>query len=372
MTQRYADGAVQALEIKVTTTGSAGSASGTTTSPQIVGQILGLVVNYHASAPATTDITIEGATTGLDLYAKANANTDVFKVPGIFGLGAAGSALAGDVTPQKYCVAEGIKVTLAQCDALTDAVKVTVIYRKVLCEVISVTTTGSAGSATGAANSNPITGEVLGLAVDYHASTPATADLTVEGATSGVDLYAKSNSTTDAFVVPVIYSVDAANAALTSDVTPRRYCVGEAVKVTLAQGDALTAAVVVRVFYVPVEAETVSVTTTGAAGSASGTGVSLKSHGEILGLLVDAHASAPATTDITVEDEASGVDIWARANSVADAYVAPGAFAVTPADGALSSNVTPERYCFGGPVKVSVAQCDALTGAVKVTVFSRR
>ncbi len=365
-------GALRTVEIRVTTVGSAGSATGTTTSPQIVGQIEGIEVDWHASAPgASSDITIEGATTGLDLYAKANAATDVQKVPGAYGVDIAATALTGDVTPQKLCIAEGIKVTVAQSDALTDCVIVRVTYRPVRSELITVNTTGEAGAATGTASSNPITGEILGMAIDFHASAAATTNITIEGATSGLNLYAKEDSVADAFVVPVLFSVDAGAAALTNDVTPRRYCVGEAIKVTLDECDELLAAVVVRVFYVPVEAETIAVTTTGADGSATGSASGIKSHGEILGLAINYHASAPGTTDIEVEGQ-SGINVYAKANSVTDVYVAPGVFAATAADGALSSNVTPERFVLGQPVKVSLAGCNALTDAVKVTVFSRR
>lgn len=365
-------GALRTKEIRVTTVGADGSATGTATSERIVGQIVGIEVDWHASAPSgTSDITIEGGTTGLDLYAKANATTDVNKVPGAYGLDLAGSALSGDVSPQKLCIAEGVKVTVAQSNALTDCVIVRVTYRPVRCEVITVNTAGDAASAVGNASSDPITGEILGLAIDYHASAPGTTDITIAGALSGLGLYAKSDSATDAFVVPVVFSLSSAAAALTNDVTPRHYCVGEAVKVSLAGCDQLTAAVVVRVFYIPCDAETIEVTTTGTAGNATGSASGIKSHGELLGFAINYHASAPNTTDIEVEGQ-SGINVYAKANSVTDVFVAPGAFAVTAADGALSSNVTPERFVLGQPVKVSLAGCDALTGAVKVTVFSRR
>ena len=376
MTQlaRRARSATRSVEIRVTTTGVAGSATGNTTSKQIVGQIVGVEVNWHASAPAgTSDITIEGATTGIDLYAKANAVTDVYKVPGVFGVDNAATALTGDVVPQKYCVAEPIKVTVAQSDALTDCVIVRIHYIPVLAEVIKVTTVGGDGVATGNTTSRAITGEVLGLAINYHASSPgATTDITIEGATTGLDLYAKADSATDVFAVPVLYSVDAAAAALTNDVTPRHYCIGEGVKVTLAQSNALTDAVIVTVFYIPVRAETIAVTTTGAAGSATGTTVGKLTHGEIIGLAINYHASAPgATTDIVVESVMSGLNIYAKSDSVTDVFVAPGIFPVTNADGSLASAVTPDRYFVGGPIQVTVAQSDALTNAAQVTVFSR-
>ncbi len=364
-------GKIRAERIAVTTTGSAGSATGTTTSKQIVGQVLGVLVQYNGSAPNTTDVTVEGATSGIDLYAKSNANTSVAKVPSLYGVSAANAALTNDVTPQRYCVAEGIKVTVGGCDALTDAVVVWVIYREVRAVRIPVTTTGSAGSATGSATGAPFTGELLGLAVDCHASLPGTADITVAGARTGISYWARSNSAADAFAVPVLFSSDAAGSALSSDVTPRRYCVGEGLTVSVAQGDALTDAVVVTAFYEPVLAETINVTTTGSAGSATGSADSFKTHGEILGVAVDYDGSAPNTTDVTLEHSPSGVDFFAKANTNTNFYAAPGVFGVSNADGALTSNVTPERFPFAGKVKAAVAGCDALTDAVKVTVFSR-
>ena len=178
------------------------------------------------------------------------------------------------------------------------------------------------------------------------------------------------------FVVPAVFSVDLAGSALSSDVTPRRYCVGEALKFTLAQCDALAPALTAYVFYEPCEAETIYVTTTGVDGSAAGSGTSLRNQGELLGMLINYHASAPATTDITVKTAAPSANhtppnIYAKADSVTDAYVVPGRFAVSNADASLASNVTPERAFFASPITVALAQCNALTNAAAVTIFTR-
>jgi len=81
--QQLINGKVKSLEIKVTTTGGAGVSTGNTTSAQIVGQIMDVEVIWHASAPATADIVVEGGTTGVDLYAKANAQVSVKKSIGV-------------------------------------------------------------------------------------------------------------------------------------------------------------------------------------------------------------------------------------------------------------------------------------------------
>lgn len=122
---------LKAEQISVTTTGSAGSASGNTDSTAFTGTIEGLHINYHASTPATADITITDKLSGRTIYTKANSATDVMILgPVGFGVDTGGTALTGDVTPQKHPVAGGINVALAQGDALTGAVVVTVYYRK--------------------------------------------------------------------------------------------------------------------------------------------------------------------------------------------------------------------------------------------------
>lgn len=121
---------IRAERVAVTTTGSAGSASGNADSGKFAGEILGFWIDYHASAPAgTTDITITDKLSGQTLYAKTNSVTDVFIPLRVFALDKAGSALASDVSPQCYAVGGGINVAIAQCDALTDAAVVYVVYR---------------------------------------------------------------------------------------------------------------------------------------------------------------------------------------------------------------------------------------------------
>lgn len=113
--------------INITTTGSAGSASGTTTSGRIRGWLYAINVDYHASAPATTDITItEANSIGRTLYSKANSVTDVTVYPYIQATDTTGTALSGVYQPI-YIDWSGVTVALAQCDALTNAVVVTLV-----------------------------------------------------------------------------------------------------------------------------------------------------------------------------------------------------------------------------------------------------
>lgn len=113
------------MTVHVTTTGSAGSASGDTTIefPIPLGFIDAIELDYHGSAPATTDVTVvETDTNGLEqtILSVSDNNTDGTYYPRHkLHLGADGSEL----TNYGPFVVEGkLKVSVVQCDALTNAV----------------------------------------------------------------------------------------------------------------------------------------------------------------------------------------------------------------------------------------------------------
>jgi len=110
--------------IKVTTTGSAGSATGdSTTGFDLDNELIGAIkIDYHASAPATTDVTIE-ETEGLQraiLTISDNA-TDGTYYPRHGTHDNTGSSSGGT---EFFIVAGPVKVSVAQSDALTDVVTV--------------------------------------------------------------------------------------------------------------------------------------------------------------------------------------------------------------------------------------------------------
>ena len=110
--------------LKVTTTGDAGLATGTKTSDfELRPSILDAVkVDYHASAPATTDLTIsEAGGLGRTLLTLSNINTDGTYYPRHTTHDNVG-ADAGSKAP--YIIEGKITVALAGCDALVDAVTV--------------------------------------------------------------------------------------------------------------------------------------------------------------------------------------------------------------------------------------------------------
>lgn len=115
---------------------------------------------------------------------------------------------------------------------------------------VTVTTTGSAGSAAGAADSEIINGLLLDIYLDFHASAPNTTDTTIKYSTSGPDMgniLVVTNSNTDALIAPRQKPVDNANAAITN--AHAMFPVNGKINVALAQSDALTGAVVAYIRY---------------------------------------------------------------------------------------------------------------------------
>ena len=115
---------------------------------------------------------------------------------------------------------------------------------------ITVTTTGSDGSATGTGYSaHPLNGRVYALYVDWSASAPAgTSDITITSEDSNPTwtYYSKSNSVTDVAVYPVVQCTD--NGATAVSGTYQHYPINSRMKVAVAGCNALTTAVTVYVW----------------------------------------------------------------------------------------------------------------------------
>lgn len=115
-------------------------------------------------------------------------------------------------------------------------------------EVVKVTTTGEAGSATGSANSGVIQGKIIDVYLDFHASAPgATTDTTIAYADRGGNILAVANSATDALIAPRQSLVTNANAAITN--SHDRFAVNGKLSVSVAGCDALTDAVTAYIRY---------------------------------------------------------------------------------------------------------------------------
>jgi hypothetical protein len=116
---------IASVQITVNTAGNAGAAAGSASSPAVYGELLDVTIDYHADAPNTTDLTLaHGGSTFLTL---TDTKTDTVKRPMVQGHDAAGSAVAGAYA--RILLSGPVTVTLAQCDALTAAVVVTLRIR---------------------------------------------------------------------------------------------------------------------------------------------------------------------------------------------------------------------------------------------------
>lgn len=113
--------------------------------------------------------------------------------------------------------------------------------RSVTTYSITVNTTGSAGSATGSADSGLLPGELLDVYLDYNALAPATTDVTIAFKGRGGNILAVSNANTDSLFAPRIKPVDNAGAAITDAYD--RFALYDKVTVTVGDCDQLTGAV---------------------------------------------------------------------------------------------------------------------------------
>jgi hypothetical protein len=113
-------------------------------------------------------------------------------------------------------------------------------------EVLVVTTTGTAGNATGIATSGILRGLLLDVYLDYHASCPATAHCTLSYSPTGGNILAVVDNATDGLYAPRQAEVTAANVA-TGGYT--YFPLNGKVSVTVINADALTACVTAHVRY---------------------------------------------------------------------------------------------------------------------------
>lgn len=121
---------IREVQVTVTTTGTAGSATGTGLSDTINGMLMAAHINYHASAPATTTVDLdEVGGAGRKLLDKAASATDVVHYPRVLMQDNTGANLTGIYEP--FALAgRKVQVSVAASDALTGAVVVTLIVEE--------------------------------------------------------------------------------------------------------------------------------------------------------------------------------------------------------------------------------------------------
>lgn len=110
---------------------------------------------------------------------------------------------------------------------------------------VTVTTAGTAGSATGTGLSDTINGQLLAAHINYHASAPGTTTVDLdEVGGPGRKLLDKAGSNTDITHYPRVQMEGTTGSGLTGIYEPFALA-GRKVQVSVAASDALTGAVVV-------------------------------------------------------------------------------------------------------------------------------
>lgn len=121
--------AIEKHTIKVSTTGSSGSATGSLVTALPYSELLAVYCDFHASAPGTTDTTISspGDPVAVTILTITNSATDAWFYPTHQMDDSSGSAITGAYIPA--IVHGNLLVELAGCDALTDALVLTAYVR---------------------------------------------------------------------------------------------------------------------------------------------------------------------------------------------------------------------------------------------------
>ena len=121
--------AIEKHIIKVSTTGSDASATGSRVTALPYCELLAVRMDFHASAPGTTDTTLSspGGPVSVTLLTVSNSVTDAWYYPPHQLDDSSGSAITGAYIP---AVIHGNLLTeLAGSDALTDALVMTIFVR---------------------------------------------------------------------------------------------------------------------------------------------------------------------------------------------------------------------------------------------------
>lgn len=114
-------------KFSIDTTGTAGTATGSAETDVVRGRVVRVDFDFHASAPATTDVTIVENNTlrPKTVVALTNANTDTVVYPTVQLTDTAGTPVAAFESIPVY---DTLTISVAQCDALTAAVQVEIFY----------------------------------------------------------------------------------------------------------------------------------------------------------------------------------------------------------------------------------------------------
>lgn len=121
---------IEKFEIKVSTTGSSGSASGSGHAAMPIGELVAVHLNFDATnAPSTMDTTLTapGNPASLTILTLTDVNTDGWYFPKVQDHNNVGAAVTGSYS--KPLIHNGLDIAVAQADAGTDTVVATLYVR---------------------------------------------------------------------------------------------------------------------------------------------------------------------------------------------------------------------------------------------------
>lgn len=102
------------IAVPITTAGGAGASAGTATTRLLIGQVVGIYIDYD-SQPATTDVTIATATTPTTtLLTVTSANTNGWFYPSHGVVSSANAVITDSHAP--FYIADQLTVSVAQGD----------------------------------------------------------------------------------------------------------------------------------------------------------------------------------------------------------------------------------------------------------------
>jgi len=114
------------VKVKVTTAGEAASAVGSAQTEALQGFLLDVFLDYHASAPNTTDVTIAYTERGGNILAVANSATDGLYAPRQKPVDNANSAITN--AHDRFPLNQPLTISVAGSDALTACVTAHIRY----------------------------------------------------------------------------------------------------------------------------------------------------------------------------------------------------------------------------------------------------
>ena len=117
-------------ELKISTTGGAGVATGSGILSLPICELLAIYLNYHASAPATTDVTVKsvGDPATRTLLTRSNSAADGWFRPKEQKYDDVAALVTGDYA-DPVIHAGALSIDVAQADALTDCLIATVYVK---------------------------------------------------------------------------------------------------------------------------------------------------------------------------------------------------------------------------------------------------